>query len=95
MKYFASYLVKTYTIKMRVKYMGCNLQALFRIERNTHEFPAVIVKTVTKARSYDPKSSGAISPKKLTPMIASASIAPKGTESQIMPTIALFDSQSI
>jgi hypothetical protein len=29
-------------------------------------------KTVTKARSYEPKSSGAISPKKLTPMMASA-----------------------
>ena len=32
-----------------------------------------MLKTVTKARSYDPKSSGAISPKKLTPMMASAS----------------------
>ncbi len=38
----------------------------------TQEFPAVIEKTVTKARSYEPKSSGAISPKKLTPMMASA-----------------------
>ncbi len=37
----------------------------------TQEFPAVMEKTVTKARSYEPKSSGAISPKKLTPMMAS------------------------